>query len=98
MEKQKIEIFKDWVNKQKWTFAKTYAKTSPHEYVVRHELPAEDQEIFYDFVTFIRENGWTQMYKGKPYLCFTIDDNYYWTQGAPLPATYILNRARTDQL
>ena len=30
--------FKEFVNKFEWIFAKTYAKTAPHEYIVLKKL------------------------------------------------------------
>ena len=59
-----------------WIFAKTYASTWPHEYVVRDQV---DEDVFVECVRYIRANG----YQGKFY---TSDITYldyanrvYWT-------------------
>lgn len=49
-----IEEIKKWLNKHKWTFAKTM-KEMPHEYIVKDKLNDEDKEMFVKVVIFIRE-------------------------------------------
>ena len=36
---------KAFVDKQTWTFAKTYAQKAPHEYIVRHKHTGSDEEF-----------------------------------------------------
>jgi len=86
------EFYREWISKQSWIFAKTYAKTAPHEYIVKGELSSEDQEIFVDFVIYIRENGYTKKFYSKEFSYYDIDGEKYWTMGAPLEETIILNR------
>jgi hypothetical protein len=45
---------RQFVKSIKWTFAKTYAGTWPHEYVVRDQV---DEELFLSLVQHIRSNG-----------------------------------------
>ena len=33
--KMEIKELRDYIEKQTWTFAKTYANKAPHEYIVR---------------------------------------------------------------
>ena len=76
-----------------WTFAKTYADTWPHEYIVREKV---DESSFVDLVTHIRAHG----YEGSFYkIRITyFDDNglVYWTMGAPIEKTTIVNRCRKE--
>jgi hypothetical protein len=79
----------DFVTREKWTFAKTYAATWPHEYIVRDRV---DQALFEWLVLHIREHG----YEGKFYkMRITYCDEAgmtYWTMGEPLAETKIVNR------
>jgi len=54
--------FTTFIANNTWIFAKTYAATAPHEYLVKEKLSAENQEILKDFVTFIKENGYVKMF------------------------------------
>ena len=85
----KIKKFIDSAN---WVFAKTYAKTAPHEYAVRDINPHLEDEFVY-FVKFIREHGYEEIFWGKPYTCYDVGKWKYWTMGEPIEETDILNRA-----
>jgi hypothetical protein len=52
----KLSKFKDFIKNNTWIFAKTYAKTAPHEYLVKRNLSIEDQKTLVEFAYFIREN------------------------------------------
>jgi len=87
-------ILEAFIKNETWIFAKTYAKTWPHEYLVREKV---DEKIFVEFVHFIREQG----YKGKFY---QIDITYldynnevFWTMGSPIDETTIINRCTKEQ-
>ena len=88
-----------FIKKNKWVFAKTMPKT-PHEYVNRKILTPVMQTEFDEFVKYIRQYGERAKYWGKEYVYLHIDGYYYWTMGAPLEETYILNRAseKTNQI
>ena len=43
---------------------------------------------------FIRENGYRKKYKKTFYTHFDINGYSYWTMGAPLDVTIIINRHR----
>ena len=83
---------RDFVDTAEWTFAKTMQEW-PHEYIVRERV---DEELFVRLVSHIRANG----YEGKFYLkSITYYDNgglVYWTMGAPLKETIIINRCRKE--
>ncbi len=36
---------REFINKQSWTFAKTYAEKAPHEYIVRGKHAGTDEEF-----------------------------------------------------
>ena len=87
--------FQQFISRNKWIFAKTYADFCPHEYVVKERLSTEEQRIFGQIVAFIRKNGFLAIYgkmDPKPY--YIVGDYYYWTMGDPVEETVILNRAR----
>lgn len=88
------EPLRAFVDATPWTVAKTYAKTWPHEYLVRHHV---DQELFFKFVRHIRENGYQGAFYSKPITHFDEDGKVYWTMGAPIEETTIINRCRQDQ-
>lgn len=89
------EEFQKFIARNNWTFAKTYAAFCPHEYVVKDRLTVEEKTVFEQIVTFIRENGFLAIYGRKgPNRYYTVDDYYYWTMGAPIEETTILNRAK----
>ena len=87
--------FQQFIDRNKWIFAKTYAAFCPHEYVVKDRLSDDEQCVFEQIVAFIRENGFVAIYGRKgPNQYYTVDDYYYWTMGAPIEETTILNRAK----
>ncbi len=87
--------FQQFIRRNTWIFAKTYASFCPHEYVVKERLAKDDQLIFEQIVSFIRKRGYTANYGRKgPNSYYTVDDYYYWTMGDPVEETNILNRAK----
>ena len=87
--------FTQFILRNTWIFAKTYAAFCPHEYVVKERLQAEEQAVFEQIVTFIREQGFIASYgRLGPNRYYTVEDYYYWTMGDPVEETNILNRAK----
>lgn len=77
-----------------WTFAKSMP-FAPHEYIVKDKCPLTAEEFEY-FVNMQREHGVKERW-GKynnPYLY--IDDYKYWTMGAPIEETTVINRAKAS--
>lgn len=85
---------KEFVDKTPWTFAKTYAKTWPHEYLVRDRV---DRELFLQLVSHIREHGYQGSFYSKPITYFDEGGMVYWTMGAPVEETTIINRCPKEQ-
>ncbi len=85
---------KAFITEQKWTFAKTYAPTWPHEYIVRDRL---DEELFIQLVGHIRSYGYEGHFYKKRITYFDEDEIVYWTMGAPVNETTIVNRCKKEQ-
>ncbi|MFC1792717.1 hypothetical protein ACFL3Q_03930 [Planctomycetota bacterium] len=86
---RKIKIFIDSAN---WIFAKTYAKTAPHEYAVRGDAPDLEDNFIY-FVNFISMHGYEERFWSKVHTYYNIGEYKYWTMGNPIDETTIINRA-----
>jgi hypothetical protein len=85
---------KAFVTGSDWTFAKTYAQTWPHEYLVRGRV---DEALFLSLVRHIREHGYEGSFYRKPITYFDEDGLVYWTMGAPIEETTIVNRCPKEQ-
>lgn len=83
-----------FINESIWIFAKTYAKTWPHEYVVRDKV---DETAFLDFVRHIRAYGYVGKFYKKNITYFDDSGFVYWTMGAPVEETTIINRCLKEQ-
>jgi hypothetical protein len=80
----------DFIQHHNWTFAKSMPK-SPHYYVVKEKCRAPDE--FIEFVKHIRKYGTPRPFFRKTYIYLDIGEWTYWTMGAPLSETIIINRA-----
>lgn len=74
---------------QEWTFAKTMPQ-NPHWYCLR-ERWANDA-TFDATVTCMRKYGYREIFARRPYTMLNLNGMKYWTMGAPLPATILINR------
>lgn len=63
-----------------WVFAKTYAKTWPHEYIVRDRV---DRELFLATVNHIRAHGYEGRFYRRRIIYFRDGDLVYWTMVPP---------------
>ncbi len=86
---------REFIEKQSWIFAKTYANKAPHEYVVRGKINGTDDE-FMSAVRYIQENGITMHFWGHPNKYVFIGDYYYWAMGDGANVPTIINRALTE--
>jgi len=71
-----------------------FAASMPHQrhwYTVRGQTPERDFEWFVDY---IREQGYDGCFQGSLYRYLNVDGWRYWTMGAPVRETTIINRAR----
>lgn len=69
--------FRDFVAKNKWKFAKTYAAFAPHEYVVRGQCVSSDEE-FDKAGECIEKNGMTMYYYKAERKYLFLDGWFYW--------------------
>jgi len=83
-----------FVSEVKWTFAKTYASTWPHEYIVRRDV---DEGYFVLLVQHVRTYGYVGRFYSSRTTYFDEDGFVYWTMGAPMGETIIVNRCREEQ-
>jgi hypothetical protein len=88
------DTFVEFVKSRKWTYAKTMPKF-PHEYTVREWLPDKQQE-FEEAAQFIRDNGNPEPFFSKIHIYYYCDGWKYWTMGAPIPETTVINRAKIE--
>jgi len=85
---------RQFVNDEQWVFAKTYAETWPHEYLVRERV---DEKLFVKLVEHIRANGYQGNFYKKEITYYDEDGLVYWTMGAPVEETTIINRCKKEQ-
>jgi hypothetical protein len=85
---------RELVDSASWVFAKTYAATWPHEYIVRDRV---DERLFVSLVVHIRTHGYEGRFYRRTITYFDDGDQVYWTMGAPVAQTVIVNRCRKDQ-
>ena len=62
---------------------------NPHYYMLRKECG--DVE-FVRFAELIRKYGHCQIYQGMAYTVLDVDGWLYWTMGAPIEETILINR------
>ena len=87
------EEFEAWVLAQRWTFAKTMP-TVPHEYVVKGK--GHDPAEFVRAVEFVRANGYLHRWGSRVNAYVDTTTHFYWTMGAPIEETTILNRGKFE--
>jgi len=91
-ESQLPKILQDFIKSVRWTYAKTNPKW-PHEYIVRDRV---DDEMFVRLVKHIRNNGYEGSFYSKPITYYDHEGMTYWTMGAPIEETIIINRCRKE--
>ncbi|GMO33878.1 MAG: hypothetical protein Ta2B_14340 [Termitinemataceae bacterium] len=82
---------------QDWIFAKTMP-ANPHHYALRKNFKtderfANDSDSLFDFiVAAMRECSYSGKFGGRRYQYFNVNEHYYWTMGAPIKETILINR------
>lgn len=88
---------RDFFNKQKWIFAKTYANRAPHEYIVRGKSNGSDSE-FIQAVDCIQREGFVMHFWGHPNRYLYLDGRFYWVmRDNDDDPTTIINRCNADE-
>ena len=74
-----MSIFPDnlkvFIKDTPWTFAKTYADTWPHEYIVQEKV---DDEFFLELANHIDTFGYEEYFYKKKMTYFDYDGYVYW--------------------
>ncbi len=83
-----------FVDNSDWIFAKTYAKTWPHEYIVRDQV---DDDSFVELVRHIRDHGYLGKFYANDITYLDCSNLVYWTMGEPIEETTVINRCRKEQ-
>ena len=78
-----LEEAKAFVDGHKWKFATTYAKTAPHEYLVKKWLSGEDRLLFERLVQTINKNAVVGYFYGHKNDYLILEDHYYWHMDYP---------------
>jgi hypothetical protein len=86
------EEFAAFVHRAPWTFAKTMPHI-PHEYTLRRQ---HDSAVFEAAVRFIRERGYQARWGRAIRTYVNLNGKRYWTMGASVEHTIVLNRADLD--
>jgi hypothetical protein len=84
------EPLREFIESSKWTYAKTMPEW-PHEYIVRKNV---DGDLFVQLVHHIRANGTKGKFYKKDITYFDHGEHIYWTMGAPIEETTIINRCK----
>ena len=93
------EEAKQFIKDTEWIFAKTYAKTTPHEYtVIKVGHPLRDRAVA--FMKYIFDNGVEEPFFGHPFTVCYIDDRKYWVMAKSKDEisddNYLINRTTPE--
>lgn len=91
-----IEEAKQFLSKQNFTFARSYADTFPHYYLQKKKC--SNIELYEKFLWLIREQGIVYHFFNKQYIYLFIDDYVYWEMGRPIPCVQVINKAHKNSL
>jgi hypothetical protein len=86
------ESQKNFINNAIWTFAKTMPDW-PHEYIVKRDV---DENLFIETVRHIREFGYPGSFYQMPITYYEEQGQVYWTMGAAIEETIIINRCKKE--
>ena len=86
------EKLRNFIDSETWIYAKTMPQW-PHEYIVKDKV---DKGLFVELVKHIREFGYKDFFYKKQLIYFEEDNLLYWTMGAPIEQTTIINRCKKE--
>lgn len=94
-----LEEAEAYASVHKWKFATTYAKTAPHEYLVKSWLSEEDRAGYERFVATMKRNFVVGYFYNHKNDYFILGDFYYWYMGQlDNMAVDLINRTTVDNL
>jgi hypothetical protein len=76
--KELSDELKKFIEDTRWTFAKTYAATWPHEYIVQEKV---DNESFLKLAEHIDKFGYESNFYKTKQIYFDYDGRTYWHMG-----------------
>jgi hypothetical protein len=85
------EQIENFIATNKWIFAKSYAKTTPHEYCLFKYTPNKTE--FNDFVFYMKGNLTKERFFSVYFSYFYFGDYKYWTMEKPGEQAILINRA-----
>lgn len=85
-----------FVAERRWQFAKTMP-TNPHEYTIRQWEP-DRQDEFERFVELVHTEGFTAKWGTRYWPYLDVGEHTYFTFGAKLHQTIVINRKPCDQV
>ena len=91
---------REFIEKQTWIFAKTYANKAPHEYIVRGRINGTNgtDEEFMRVINYIQEKGITMHFWNHPNKYIFVDGYQYWVmRDDEDDPTTILNRCNAAE-
>jgi hypothetical protein len=89
------ELVQQWLEGQNWIFAKSRA-ANPHWYCLRRN--AGDEATFEQVVEHLREYGSPYVWWGSTYLQYPAGRYAYWSMGASVENTELINRKSLEQV
>ena len=94
-----LEEAQAFAESHKWKFATTYAKTAPHEYIVKKWLFEDDQLLYERFVQTMKSHSVIGYFYGHKNDYLILGDHCYWFMFCPdNMAVDLINRTTTDYL
>jgi len=69
---------KQFIEDSTWIFAKTYAETWPHEYIVQDRV---DNDLFLELAAHIDTHGYESEFYSTRQIYFDFEGNTYWHMG-----------------
>ncbi len=75
MKKELSDRIKEFITEQKWIFAKTYAKTYPHEYIVQERV---DNQLYLELANYIDSFGYEDYFYQTKQIYFDYKGYTYW--------------------
>lgn len=88
-----VQLQKYFEAESTWVFAKSMPKF-PHYYIVREKI--NNDQLFNEIVDSLRKNGQPRRWHGREFIYFDAGRYTYWTMGADISDTRIINRAEID--
>lgn len=92
-----LSRIKNFIDSAEWTFAKTYAKTAPHEYIVKNRLPREKWTDFECLTKSIFNEGTDKFFYQTPVRYLIIDNKRYWVMDKTVKTTTLINRCDNNK-